>query len=398
MKRLAAPTALIATLLAAAPARAAFKVPGFELVYSYPAETTLNEPDLRQAKDVWPEMFDRARREIDIESFYCTPKPGDALEPTLRSLERAGRRGVRIRVTLDSLLEKNSAACLARLKRIPRLELHIAHWSALTGAGIVHAKFFTVDRDRAYVGSQNLDWRSLDQIHEMGLAISDAGVVKQVQSVFDHDWKITASSAAAAPDNIARPTSDRSPRAYLTASPWQYDPPGVGDSESELVKLIGEATDTIDVQNMEYLPINTYEKPERYYPPIDDALRAAAMRGVKINLLISDWSPQKKYLQSLAILPNVRVELITIPQAKEGPIPYARVAHSKYMVVDGKTLWMSTSNWRGGYLEGTRDLDVIVKDPKLAERADEVIKHLRNSAYAAPLDLTKDYPDPKQKD
>jgi phosphatidylserine/phosphatidylglycerophosphate/cardiolipin synthase-like enzyme len=393
MNRIAA---LFVLAAAAVPARAAFKVPGYELVYSYPAETTLKEKDLRQAKDVWPGMFDRAKKTIDIESFYCTPKPGGALEPTLKSLERAGRRGVKIRVTIDHLLQKDSAACFERLRKIPGLELHVADWTAITGAGIIHAKFFIVDGREAYVGSQNLDWRSLTHIHEMGLAISDKDVVARVQSVFDHDWPITASGAAAKPDNAERPAYDRDARAYLTASPWAYNPPGVGDSDSELARLIGEAKTSIRVQNMEYLPINTYVKPRRYYATIDDALRAAAMRGVKIDLLISDWSPQKEYLQSLAILPNVTVKIITIPPAKEGPIPYARVAHSKYMVVDGKLLWMSTSNWRGGYLEGTRDLDVIVKDDKLAKRAEAVIEHLWDSPYAAPLSLTEHYPKPKQ--
>lgn len=393
MRRLAW-TVLLA--LGAAPARAAFKVPGYELVYSYPVETTLNEPDLRLAKDVWPPMIDQARREIDLEEFYCTPKPGGALEPTLSALERAGRRGVKIRVILEKIFEKNSAAGIARLKRIPGLELKVADWRAITGAGIVHAKFFIVDRRQAFVGSQNLDWRSLEHIHEMGLAIADPPVVAQVQSVFDHDWAIAGSSAAVAPDNAARPRSDRSRRAYLVASPWPYDPKGVGDSESELVRLIGEATERIDAQNLEYLPLS-YDRPPRYYGVIDDALRAAAARGVKINLLVSSWAteePGVKYLQSLAVLPDVSVKIITIPQAREGPLPFARVAHSKYMVVDGRTLWLGTSNWRGGYLDQDRNLDVIVRDPALAARADAVQRHLWSSPYAAPLDVLKDYPTP----
>ena len=62
--------ALLAAILLAPAARAEFKVPGYELVYSYPVETTLEEPDLRQAKDVWPEMFDAARNTIDVNEFY----------------------------------------------------------------------------------------------------------------------------------------------------------------------------------------------------------------------------------------------------------------------------------------------------------------------------------------
>ena len=69
-------------------AQAAFRVPGYELVYSYPVETTLAEPDLRLAQDVWPEMIDRARRTLDINEFYVTPSTGEPLEPTLAAMDR----------------------------------------------------------------------------------------------------------------------------------------------------------------------------------------------------------------------------------------------------------------------------------------------------------------------
>src|SRR6267142_2388227 len=51
---------MLAAILFVSQANAAFNVPGYELVYSYPVETTLNEPDLREASVVWPEMFDAA--------------------------------------------------------------------------------------------------------------------------------------------------------------------------------------------------------------------------------------------------------------------------------------------------------------------------------------------------
>ena len=85
------PLALL--LLAAAAPAPAFEVPGFELVYSYPVETSLDEPDLRLAQDVWPEMFDAAQRTIDIEQFYATPAAGEPLEASLLALERAATRG-----------------------------------------------------------------------------------------------------------------------------------------------------------------------------------------------------------------------------------------------------------------------------------------------------------------
>ena len=383
---------------AARPARAAFSVPGYELVYSYPVETTLNEPDMRLAQDVWPEMFDQAKKTIDVEQFYITPSTGEPLDASLRALERAAKRGVKIRFLLEKKFEKNSLGGIARLKAIANLELRIIEWSAVQGSGIVHAKFFVVDSTRAFVGSMNFDWRSLKHIHEMGLAIGDGPVVRQVQSVFDHDWE-TADTKDAALEEATSPEADRSGRSYLVASPWRHNPVGVGDSESELARIIGEAQEEILVQNMEYLPL-TYGRPPRSYPVIDNALRAAAVRGVKIKLLVSHWTTEEpgiKHLQSLAVLPGVEARVITIPEAKSGPIPFSRVAHSKYMVVDGKTLWLGTSNWRGGYLDDSRDLELVIRDPALAARAAAVQKHLWDSAYTAPLqDAHRSYPKPRR--
>jgi phosphatidylserine/phosphatidylglycerophosphate/cardiolipin synthase-like enzyme len=231
----------------------------------------------------------------------------------------------------------------------------------------------------------------------MGLAVDDGPVVKQVQSVFNHDWAIADSTNAAPADNISRPVADDSPRSFLVASPWAYNPPGVGDSESELERLIGAAKDEIVIQNLEYFP-TSYGKPAHYYGAIDAALRDAAIRGVKIKILISHWGteePAVTGLQSLAVLPGVEARVITIPEASTGTIPFARVTHSKYAIFDGKTLWLGTSNWAGGYLNQSRNLEIVVKDEKLAARAAAVQKHLWDSSYTVPLEVLKTYSKPR---
>lgn len=389
--------ALAALILLAQTARAAFKVPGYELVYCYPVETTLNEPDLRLAQDVWPEMIDKARHTLDVNEFYITPSTGEPLEPTLAAMDRAAKRGVKIRVILEKKMARNDVDGIARLEQMPGLRIKIADWQGLTGNGIIHAKYFVVDSTRAFVGSQNYDWRSLKHIHEMGLAIDDQPVVKQVQSVFDHDWAIAGSTNAAPADNITRPIADDSDRSFLVASPWPYDPAGVGDSESELARLIGAAKDEILVQNLEYFP-TSYGRPAHYYGAIDAALRDAAIRGVKIKILVSHWGteePGVAGLKSLSLMPGVEARVITIPEASTGPIQYARVTHSKYAIFDGKTLWLGTSNWAGGYLDQSRNLEVVVKDEALAARAAAVQRHLWDSAYTAPLEALKTYSKPR---
>jgi len=85
---------------------------------------------------------------------------------------------------------------IERLQKIPNLEFRFIEFGKLGGNGIIHAKYFVVDGNSAYVGSQNFDWRSFSQIHETGLRISDAGMAHQLQAIFEQDWQAQALIAA----------------------------------------------------------------------------------------------------------------------------------------------------------------------------------------------------------
>ncbi|TBR24047.1 phospholipase [bacterium] len=390
------PYITLAALLAAVPVRAAEGLPpDFELVQTAPAETDLADPALRSAADVWAELFDRAGQYIDIEQFYVTLKDGEPTDRVVAALKRAGERGVRIRFLIEKKFEKNSAESLPALKAIPNLELRILEFSKVKDDGIIHAKFIVVDGREAYVGSQNFDWRALKHIHEMGLRTTEPSVAAGADAVFEHDWKAAGLLAEGKPVPALRTepvAASTSARAVLVASPWAFDPDGVGDSQGELVRLIGTAESDLEIQLLNYAPLT---RKKRFYPPLDNALREAAARGVRVRLLVSHWNTDKPgvdWLKSLDLVPGVEVRVITVPAAKEGFIPFARTAHSKYMVVDGKTLWLGTSNWEGGYLDNSRNLELVVREPALAAQARAVHQRLWGSAYTAPLDAAKDYP------
>ena len=403
MKRITRSLACVLALCwAAAQARAAFTVPGFELVYSYPVETSLQRPELRTAAEVWPELIDSARKTIELAEFYVavSTQAAEPIDAVIAALQRSGERGVRIRF----LVEKkgpSSPEGLDRLRAIPNLELRIIEFAKVQAGGIIHAKYMVVDAKTAYVGSQNFDWRSLKHIHELGLLASEPGIVKGARAIFEADWKAQALAAAGKPvpplsKAPNKPALDQ--RAYLVASPWAYDPPGVGDSQSELARLIGTAQSEVAVTLLDYSPL-TFGKPRRFYPVIDNALRDAAVRGVKVKLLVSHWNTDKPavdHLKSLSLIPGVEVRIITIPEAKEGAIPFSRTVHSKFMVVDAKTLWVGTSNWAGGYLDNSRNLEIVVKDEALAKEAADIHGQLWTSPYTAALELAKDYPKPRK--
>ena len=142
-----------------------------QLVQSIPEGTGLEQTDLPFAKDVWPEMIRGAKRSVDIAEFYVTNTPDGYLEPFLRELEKAGARGVKVRVMLSTLMLNGDQPSVARLRAIPGAELRSFDFGE-GKHGILHAKYFVVDGEDAYVGSQNLDWRSLQHIHETGLKLA----------------------------------------------------------------------------------------------------------------------------------------------------------------------------------------------------------------------------------
>ncbi|ALU87500.1 phospholipase D family protein [Herbaspirillum rubrisubalbicans M1] len=383
-------------------AHAQFAIPGFELVHTVPRETTLATPDLRDAALVWKEMFDSARHEIVFGQFYVAGQDGEALDDIMAHLEAAGRRGVKIRFLMEKKGEFASVpATIEKLKRIPNLEFRQLDYSRMTGNGIIHAKYFVVDGKTAYVGSQNFDWRSFSHIHETGLKITDATVAAQVQAIFEIDWAAQAAIAAGQPPTVLNHSvvpADVARGNYLVASPNAYNPPGVGDSQSELVRLIGQAQHEVRVQLLDYAPLSYGPHHTRpYYAVIDDALRAAAARGVKIKLMVSNWNteaPAIHYLQSLAVLPNVEIRIVTLPQASTGFIPFARVIHTKAMSIDGQVAWIGTSNWSGGYLDNSRNLEVVLHDATMAQRVAALHEQTWSSSYAQPIDVLKVYPKP----
>ncbi|WP_238399315.1 phospholipase D-like domain-containing protein [Pseudomonas chlororaphis] len=389
----------LAGLLISPLVQADFAIPGFELVHTVPVDTALGTADLRQPGPVWIELFDGAKSQIDIGQFYAADHPGSVLGKVIEHLEAAGKRGVKIRFLLEEKgLKLSEPATLERLRAIPNLTFRVLPYARVSG-GIIHAKYMVVDGKQAFIGSQNFDWRSLEHIHETGLRISDETTVAQVQAIFEQDWQAQAAVAANQP--VPLPAAGQQPARrgnYLVASPQRYNPPGVGDSQQELPHLLAEAQNEVRVQLLDYAPLSYGpERTRPYYAVIDNAVRAAAARGVSIKLLVSNWNTDKlelPYLKSLAVLPNVQIRIITLPQASQGFIPYARVIHSKTMDIDGQVAWVGTSNWLGGYLDNSRNLEVVMHDSAMAKRIGELHEQLWNGPYAKPLELMAEYPDP----
>lgn len=394
-------TALLC-LLALVPIRAAAQEV-FELVESAPVETVLGHPDLRDAWQVWPEMIDGAKKTLDIAEFYASDDPdsrNSRLVPVIQAVERAAARGVKVRFLAEKVFQKTYPEILDRLAKAGT-EVRIYDFGAL-GGGVLHAKYFLVDGREVYVGSQNFDWRSLTHIQELGARVIEPSVARAFADLFETDWTLAAAPGGQSDRRFRAKPGDGlfpaqvgdnpdAPRVTPVFSPEKWLPDGTLWDLPRLVAMIDQARSTVRVQLLTY---KVSSRDGSYFDTLDAALRRAAHRGVKVQLLLSDWTKSKgtiEGLKSLQVVPNVDVRLSTIPQWSGGFVPFARVGHAKYMVVDGRRAWIGTGNWEGDYFTQSRNAGLIVESAAVGERLDRYFADAWGSPYAYEVDPCATY-------
>src|SRR5262245_54352675 len=147
-------------------------------------------------------MIDGARRTLDLEHFYLSHWPGEPTGPVLDALGRAARRGVRVRLILDAGMHSTYPLPADSLAGVPGIAVRVIDMKKVAGSGVQHSKYLIVDGEQIFVGSQNLDWRSLKHIHELGVRARDARIAEHFVRVFEMDWQAsTPAGVATTPDS-----------------------------------------------------------------------------------------------------------------------------------------------------------------------------------------------------
>ncbi|MCA9622432.1 MAG: hypothetical protein KC731_25595, partial [Myxococcales bacterium] len=338
----------------------------------------------------WLSMLRSAKQRIDIEQFYIADEPGRALSPVLAAIESASARGVKVRVLVDELFADKYPEPLARLAQHSTLR----RWDVKKSlGGVQHAKIFVVDDREAYLGSANFDWRSLQHIHEIGVRIQVPALARAIRGQIDRDFGLAEGAAQTPAGEVWPWLAVGHDEVRLLASPrGSIADDGALDLDA-LVDAIDHAKLAIAIQLLAY---DTRFRDGRPFTTLDDALRRAAARGVSVRLLVSHW--QKRHpqaVQRLAALPGVEVRFITVPPAAEGFIPFARVAHAKYMTIDDEVGWVGTSNWEGDYFFHSRNLALIARGPDLAEALRRVFERAWGSPHVEDVAPTAVYEAPE---
>ncbi|XP_024910078.1 phospholipase D4 isoform X2 [Cynoglossus semilaevis] len=382
---------------------------------------------------VWKHLLSLAAEEVNVVSFYwtltgedihvnsSTSLPG---KEVLRELGELPSRNISVRVmtSVPSVAPNSTDLKILEEKGV---QVRKVDFGRLT-QGVLHSKFWIVDRKHLLIGSANMDWRAVTQVKELGVVFYNCSSLAQdLYKIFESYWVMGESNSTLPRPwppqydtdiNKQRPllvkTENVSSSIYLSAAPPSFCPASRTQDLQAILSIISESQHYVDVAVMDYFPTTRFEKPHRYWPFIDDALRVAAFeRKVKVRMLVScgrDSDPAMlPFLKSLASMDSprhhisIQVKVYIIPVGNQTDIPFTRINHNKYMVTD-KAAYIGTSNWCGDYFLNTAGVGVVIsqhapppvwKTKALQRQLREVFDRDWSSEFAVHLSDLDKHPD-----
>jgi phosphatidylserine/phosphatidylglycerophosphate/cardiolipin synthase-like enzyme len=370
-----------------------------ELGYSFPTETSLCVPGVRNAADIWLEMFKAAKNTIDIEQLYISSPGHTVVDEYLSLIKGVTERGGAVKFIFDKkLFDENVLKGnvdyirpVNELKKMPGVQIRFPR-SDVVKRGAQHAKFFIIDKRLAWLGSHNFDWRSFEHIVEIGVKISNERLVGQLQTIFDEDWLPHKTNIGRENDAWCEVEyGEETHLAKIISSPDLRRPPLRSLDSFELSNIldgVNNARDTISIQ-LRNFSIKPRPPMTQEWTILSTALASAARRGVQVNMLldsrVTNSLEQKQMLAILSSGSNFEIRVLTIPDSLVGKLPFARMLHAKMLVVDSALSWIGTGNWTPDDFLRSRNAGILVRGSKFARDLGEIFQTCWCSAYSSAI-------------
>jgi cardiolipin synthase len=281
--------------------------------------------------------IDGATRSIAFATYIFDR--GQVADEFVAAFERAVQRGVTVRVLIDGVGARYSHPPIASLLR--KRGVTVAEFRPSRSPVVHpffnlrnHRKLLIVDGARGFCGGINIRDACLLSLHAkmptQDIHFSLRGpVVQQMMSAFAFDWQFTTAEALDGDTWSANAAPGVQGAVFARGIADGPDE----DFEALLLTLLGAlatATRSIRIVTPYFLPD----------PPLLDALKVAALRGVRVqivlpertNLLLVQWA-QAAHLADV-LMGGARLFLT--------PAPFD---HSKLVVVDGAWSLIGSANW-----------------------------------------------------
>ncbi len=273
--------------------------------------------------------FDQAKVSIKVGIFGISGKH------IADSLEAAQKRGVSVTIICDQYcVSTDKRSALVTQLKTAGVTIHMAS----PGFTISHWKMFVIDDSKVFISTMNFITR-FKQMRDMGVFVTNPGIVKEVLSVFNADIQNAKNQTALTP-TLSQPN--------LVWSPI--------NSEEKIVRLILSAKNSIDIwiENMGDAAIH-------------QALRTAVQNKVQVRVMTSlcglgsDPVFAFSHLKQL-ISYGVRVQVMPYPASPEAPYVHAKV------VVADKTIFFGSENFSMNSLLKARELGIIFANTEIQNR------------------------------
>uniref|UniRef100_A0A5S6Q1J0 PLD phosphodiesterase domain-containing protein n=1 Tax=Trichuris muris TaxID=70415 RepID=A0A5S6Q1J0_TRIMR len=349
-----------------------------EIVESIPENITFDADELPMSTfSAWSRLISLAEKRIYIAAYKTSLRGKHVLgasdpstsmgEQIFEQLLKTGtEKDVTIRM-VENYLAKDPGdnADGSSLESRGALELRRLHVSNEYGKGAMHSKFIVVDDKHFYLGSANLDWRSLNQKMELGVLVLNCPcLANDLGNIFFSYWNVAVSpnetqsncqSGSSVPlmettVNAANPVVlsyyGAETKVFIASSPRNLHEQGrVWDLEA-ITSAIHAAKSFIYIHVMDFIPMIVYQKRKSYWPVIDNALRKAVVeRGVEVKILAAALHFVKEnlhFMQSLQALANcadkgsIEIKIFKVPAVTDfhKRIARDRRTHNKFMVTE----------------------------------------------------------------
>ncbi|XP_022656823.1 phospholipase D3-like isoform X3 [Varroa destructor] len=388
----------------------------FSLVESVPEELTFpsGSPVHPTTHQTWMNLISKAQSNIDIASFYWTLRnkdisPGDNSswmgEEVFAALLNTGIRGnAKIRIVQNIPSKINPATDTADFVKLGAADVQTLDFDEIFGAGLLHTKFWVVDDTHIFIGSANMDYRSLSQVKELGAVIYNCpSLALDLKKVFEIYWTVGVLGTVPSnwPDSFSTQYNAKTPlpvnlnnsaaQVYISSSPPPFSPKGRSDDLESILAGINEAEEFIYVAVMDFYPQMIYDSPKKgeLWLVLETALKRAAIeRKVQVRLLVSEWQStkpeMKAFVASLGELGKVfsiqTKKFVVPPLSRNRIIPFSRVNHNKYMVTD-KRAFIGTSNWSGDYFTYTAGVGIHIFQEQIQQQLKAIFLRDWESQY-----------------
>ncbi|KAI6188106.1 Phospholipase D3 [Aphelenchoides besseyi] len=375
------------------------------LVESVPQNLTITKYPIPSTFEAWQFLISTARHKIDVAAYKSSLRGMHVLgsmqqdfsvqgEMIYDELQSAGlNRNVRIRVVENSPSKDRGDNADARsLHEQGAIDRRSLNLQRIYNTGIMHSKFIISDESHFYLGSANLDWRSLNQVGvalreppirsvqklELGVLVRDCPcLARELEKVFGLYWKAATVRDAEEMEELIAHSSPLSfnthnplriqyqgveTNVYIATSPKVEEAPEQTWDLDAIVEEIDNAKTVALIHVMDYFPMFLYAEKHEFWPRIDNSIRAAVLRGVHVKIICAALHYPKiglnflKSLEQLNEVPtrgsiDVRIFKVPTPKHMKHLMQRERRTHKKFLVTDTAVV-IGTSNWSGDYFEG----------------------------------------------